>query len=94
MTSERIDIVKHGRRPNEEFSPDKLHTSILMTCRSLRTPEGQAEDIAKSVTLGVMHWCRTRPEITSSDIRRQAGKLLAPLHPDAAFLYNHHKTMI
>ena len=24
-----IDIVKRGKRPNEEFSPDKLHQSLV-----------------------------------------------------------------
>lgn len=89
-----IAIVKRGRRPSEHFSPDKLHASIVLTCLSLRTPEGQAEEIARSVTLAVMDWCRERPEITSDDLRRQAGKRLRALHADAAFLYNHHKTML
>ena len=51
----QIDVIKQGKRPPEEFSPDKLHNSIIATCLSVRTPEGQAQDIAKTVTLGVMN---------------------------------------
>ena len=89
-----IDVVKRGKRPNEEFDPTKLHHSIMATCLSIRTPEGQADDIAKSVTLGVMSWCETRPEITTNDIRHRAAQLLQKLHTDAAFVYQHHKTIM
>ena len=94
MKQGRIDIIKRGKRPNEEFSPDKLHQSIVASCLSVRTPEGQAEDIARTVTLEVMRWCEIRPEITSSDIRRQAAKALRSLHTDAAYVYKRHKTTI
>ena len=90
----RVDVIKRGKRPPEEFSPDKLHNSIFATCLSVRTPEGQAQDIAKTVTLGVMNWCETRPEITSADIRRQAQRIMKDLHPDAAYLYKNYKTII
>lgn len=90
----QIDVIKQGKRPPEEFNPDKLHNSIIATCLSVRTPEGQAQDIAKTVTLGVMNWCETHPEITSADIRRQAQRIIKTLHPDAAYLYKNYKTII
>lgn len=90
----RIYIIKRGNRPNEEFSPEKLHQSIAAACLSVRTPVGQADEIAKAVTLKVMKWCEIRPEITSSDIRRQASKALQPLHTDAAYVYKQQKTIV
>lgn len=90
----RIFITKQGKRPREEFSPEKLHQSIVATCLSVRTPEGQAEDTAKQVTLSVMNWCQIRPSITSADIRRHAAKTLKGLHPDAAYLYEHYKHIV
>lgn len=90
----QINVIKRRKRPPEEFSPDKLHDSIVATCLSVRTPEGQSQDIAKTITLGVMNWCETRPEITSADIRRQAQRIMKDLHPDAAYLYEHYKTII
>ena len=91
---ERIDVVKRGGRPTEVFDPEKLHRSIVATCLSVNTPDGQAEDVAKSVTVDVMQWCQSRPEITSDDIRRRAHKTLVKLHTDAAYLYEHYKHIV
>lgn len=90
----RVDVKKITPRPSEEFDPGKLHQSIVATCLSVRCPEGQAEQIAHTVTLGVMNWCQTRSEITSGDIRRRAHHILKGSHPDAAYLYEHYKTII
>lgn len=94
VSTGRIDVVKQGKRPAEEFNPEKLHQSIIATCLSIKTPEGQAEQIARTVTLGVMNWCETRPEITSADIRRRVLYILKDIHPDAAYLFEHYKTII
>ena len=55
VSTGRIDVVKQGKRPAEEFNPEKLHQSIIATCLSIKTPEGQAEQIARTVTLDVMN---------------------------------------
>lgn len=87
-TNVKIDVIKaSGKRPTEEFDPVKLHNSIVATCLSLRTPEGQSEEFARHVTLGVIQWCGDRTEITSEDIRRVSAGLLQKLHPEAAYLY-------
>jgi hypothetical protein len=41
------------------------------TCRSLKTPDGQAEDIAKSVAAGVAKWAESKQEITTDDMTRK-----------------------
>lgn len=92
--SDKIFVIKRGRRPSQEFDPSKLHKSIIATCRSVKTPEGQSEDLAKKTTLEVMRWCETRPEITSDDIRRQASKILKKYHEDASYLYENYKSII
>lgn len=89
-----VNVIKRGKRPPEEFSPEKLHNSIMAACLSVHTPEGQAKEIAQIVTLGVMNWCETKLEITSADIRRQASKILQKFHPDAAYLYEQHKNVL
>lgn len=96
MTAPHVTVIKRGQRPSEEFNPEKLHNAIAMTCLSLHTPEGQADEIAQSVTIGVMKWCEStaKSDITSNDIRRQAAAFMTSLHPDAAYFYEHHKTMI
>lgn len=91
---EKVFITKQGKRPQEEFNPEKLHRSIVAACLSVHAPEGQADDTARRVTLTVMNWCQTRPSITSTDIRRHAAKTLRELHPDAAYLYEHYKHIV
>ncbi len=95
MNTPRIDIIKaSGKRPSEEFDPEKLHRSIVAACLSLRTPEGQAEEIARHVCLEVIRWCDNRPEITSADIRRIGAEILAKHHPEAAYLYKQQLTVL
>lgn len=90
-----IDVVKQaGRRPTERFNPDKLLQSIRAACLSVRSPEGEAEDTAKTVTSAVIVWCEAKPAVTSHDIRRLASAHLHRYHPEAAYLYQHHRNII
>lgn len=94
-TGTAIDIVKRsGQRPTESFDPQKLHASVRAACLSVRAPEGQANMTAWAVTDAVILWLETRPEVTSNDLRRIAGKHLTVYHPEAAYLYEHHRTII
>lgn len=90
-----IDIIKSGgRRPSETYARDKLHASVLAACLSVRSPEGEAEMIAKKVCDAVENWLYTKPEVTSSDLRRKASETLEIHHPEAAFLYKHHRLVM
>lgn len=90
-----IDIVKRdGKRPTESFRRDKLHASILAACLSVRSPEGEAETIAKDVCNAVIVWLELKPEVTSSDLRRKASETLERFHPEAAYLYKHHRLVL
>jgi len=93
--SPKIDVVKAaGKRPIERFDPEKLRRSIVATCLSLRTPEGQAEEIAEAVAKGVISWCGSRQEITSADIRRIGAQILEKHHTEAAYLYKQQLMVI
>jgi len=90
-----IDIVKReGKRPTEAFERNKLHASIRAACLSVRTPEGEAETTAVKVCDAVVLWLETKPEVTSADIRRVATKKLHSFHPEAAYLYKHHRLVM
>lgn len=90
-----IDIVKNaGHRPSEPFNSDKLHSSIRAACLSVRSPEGEAEMTAGAVTEAVIIWLETKPEVTSHDLRRVASGHLKKFHPEAAYLYEQHRTII
>ena len=89
-----VIIKRQGHRPSERFQREKLHKSVLAACLSVRTPEGQAEATATAVSDAVVHWLEKKPEVTSDDLRRKATETLASLHPDAAYLYKHHRLVI
>lgn len=95
MAGKAIDIVKRaGQRPTEPFQRDKLHASIRAACLSVRSPEGVAETTASNVCDAVIIWLETKPEVTSADLRRKATETLESFHPEAAYLYKHHRLVI
>ena len=90
-----ILIVKHGgKRVSELFSEAKLQKSIVAACLSVRAPVGEADIIAQKVCTKVLDWCATKPEVTSNDIRRIAATALEKFHPEAAYLYKHHRLVL
>lgn len=89
-----VDVVKRGKRPNETFDRNKLHASLYATCLSVRSLDGLADDTARRVTDLVIIWAQDKPEVTTRDIRHQAARLMQPIHPDAAYLYKHHKQIM
>ncbi len=90
-----IDIIKRdGQRPTEAFIPDKLYASVRAACLSVRSPEGEAEMTAKTVCDAVMKWLEQKPEVTSHDLRRKATETLQKYHPEAAYLYKHHRLVM
>lgn len=92
MTMLSVDVVKRAKRkPAEPFQSDKLKRSIYLACLGVRTPDGHAENTSGAVTDAVIIWVKTKPTVTSADIRRIAATHLEKYQPDAAYLYlNHH----
>lgn len=94
-TATLIDVVKRGgARATEHYDREKLHASVLAACLSVRSPGGMAESAASSVCDQVEHWCDSHPEVTSDDIRRIASRHLERIHPEAAYLYKHHRLVL
>jgi len=89
-----IIIKRKGQRPTESFDKAKLHQSIVSATLSARAPEGQADRVAHAVTNYVLEWLESRPEVTSHDIRLVATRHLRSHHPDAAYLYEQHRTTL
>lgn len=90
-----VDVVKRsGHRPSESFNNEKLLQSIRAACLSVRTPEGEADITAKNVTNAVVIWCTQKSIITSNDLRRVASTHLNRYHPEAAYFYQHHRSIM
>lgn len=88
-------VVKSGaHRHPELFDREKLHKSLVAACLSSGAPTGHAESTARRVTDEVVAWLETRPEVTTSDLRRAASKHLRTYHPDASYLYEHHRATL
>lgn len=89
------DIIKRGgARETESYERKKLHASVLAACLSVRSPEGEAEITAGKVCDAVEKWLERHPEVTSADLRRKATQTLETFHPEAAYLYKHHRLVI
>lgn len=90
-----VGIVKrNGARSSEAFQRDKLHASIVAACLSVRAPEGDAEVTAENVCNAVVAWLNDKTEVTSHDVRCMASRYLQSFHPDAAYLYQHHRLVL
>ena len=90
-----VDIVKRGgKRPSEPFARPKLHASVMAACLSVRSPDGVADATAGAVCDAVIVWLEAKPEVTSADLRRKATETLQRHHPEAAYLYKHHRLVI
>jgi len=87
-------IKQKGKREAEHFSVEKLHSSVQAACLSVRSPEGEAELIARRVVEAVIAWSAGRAAVTSEDIRRIASRGLELFHPEAAYLYQHHTAVV
>lgn len=90
-----VAVIKHGgERPTEHFDDHKLHSSVYAACLSVRASEGEAKRIASEVLATAKTWCQNHPEVTSHDLRRVATEHLSKYHPEAAYLYQHHRLVL
>lgn len=91
-----VDVVKHRgkQRASQVFESDKLRHSIYAACLSVRTPDGEAEEIAHNVTRHVVLWLENKPVVTSQDLRRMVSANLERYHPEAAYFYQHHRHIL
>lgn len=83
-------IVKRAGH-TEKYDQRKLYASVYFACMTVREPEGSCELIAEAVCKDVAHWLSHKHEVTANDIRSQAAKHLKGYHPEAAYMYLHHR---
>ncbi len=85
-------VVKRAGH-NELYDERKLYASIFSACQSVREPMGSAELIADKVAKDMNEWIAKKYEVTSNDIRHMAARHLQVYHPDAAYMYLHHRVI-
>ena len=84
-------VKRHGH--SEKYDARKLYASVYAACRSVREPAGSAELIAEKVVTDMDEWIATKHEVTSNDVRISAVRHLKAYHPDAAYMYLHHRVV-
>lgn len=87
-------VLKRRSVQSENFDPLKLHQSIVAACLAVRAFEGEAHATAERVVKSVIDWLNTKTEVTSSDVRRVAANSLRTYHPEAAYMYEHHRLIV
>lgn len=87
-------LKRHRYQHPEPYEREKLHASIVSACLSSGAPTGYSEHIARRVVDEVEEWLAERPEVTTDDIRRITARFLRTYHPDASYLYEHHRSTL
>ncbi len=87
-------VLKRRSDHSENFDPLKLHQSIVAACLAVRAFEGEAHATAERVVKGVIDWLNTKTEVTTEDVRRVAASTLRTYHPEAAYMYEHHRLIV
>jgi transcriptional regulator NrdR family protein len=90
-------VKRHGHgnsATSEYYSVDKMQKSITAACLSCGVPAGHADSIGRHITDEVTEWLKDKPEVTSEDLRRTATHHLRTHHPDAAYIYEHHRSTL
>lgn len=82
------------RKLSEPFKESVLFKSVVNACLSAGSSEGQAKSVAERVVGAVVAWLKDRPEVTTHDIRRVTARSLKVYHPDASYLYEHHRVTL
>lgn len=89
-----VYVLKRKSKHSEPFDPLKLHRSIASACMAVRALEGEAHITAQKVCGKVLDWLLTKTEVTSADIRRVTTTHLQQYHPEAAYLYEQHRSIM
>jgi hypothetical protein len=76
-----------GGGTSNQYDAMRLMNSVVGSCRPVRIPEGEADDLAKHVARRIETWLTGKTEVTDRDLRAQTGAALERLCPDAAYYH-------
>lgn len=85
-------IVKRAGH-SEEFDQRKLYASVFSTLRVVGVSDQEAELVSEKVVQYVEQSLASKHEVTSKDILHRATKHLRQFNEDAAYLYEHHRSV-
>ena len=82
------------KRISYEYSSEGVRQSILRHAKSLRMPDGWAEQIAQRVAKACDAWIEDKDIVTEDDLRLFICKELEGISPDLAYSYHNHDKII
>lgn len=85
-------VVKRAGH-SEDFDERKLYASVYAALIALRHSDQEAELVADKVVLHVKKWLEKKEEVTSLDLLHRATNILISYNEDAAYLYQHHRSI-
>lgn len=77
-----------------EYSHSGIKQSVMRQAKSLRMPEGWAEQIAERVAKATDKWIADKDIVTEKDLEVFICKELDELNPDIAFAYKNRDKII
>ena len=86
-------IIKNNGQ-TEAYDSRKLERSLVEAFKMTKSPAGQTEHFTEYVLTEFQKWIQDKPEITSSDINRQVGKILDNIDPNTAYIFKNFKSII
>lgn len=90
-TLQRI-VKRQGHR--EYFDARKIYASVFSACMTLRMHDSEAELIADMVSHEVEALVKEKDEVTAHELHKMTAVIVKKYHPDAAYMYEHHKDIV
>ena len=89
-------VKRHGRIIKraghlQYFDERKLYASIFSACLATHLSQTKAETVAGNVCKDIKRWIKSRKNVTSDQIFREAAKAMRRYNRDAAFMYATHR---
>jgi transcriptional regulator NrdR family protein len=86
-------IVKR-KGHSEYFDARKVYGSVYAACMTLRMHDTEAELIADMVSHEIEEQVKTKEGLTTPTLHKMVSESLLKYHPDAAYMYEHHRDII
>lgn len=86
-----MSLIVKRRGHTEPFDARKLYASIYAACRSVEMKEPEAEQIAEKISREIEKEILKAKAVSSDHIFKLAANLLKAHHPEASYMYRHHR---
>lgn len=86
-----MNLIVKRRGHTESFDSRKLYASIYAACRSVEMKEIEAEQIAEMISKQIEKDISKAKAVSSDHLFKLAASHLKAHHPEASYMYIHHR---